>query len=49
MENFLKIDKRVYPSIRDLKAVFFKLVQCQPRQNHEIGPIVVERVHFKHT
>ena len=26
-----------------------KLVQCQPRLNHKIQPIVVEGVHFNHT
>ena len=30
-------------------SFFLKLVQCQPRLNCEIWPIVVEVVHFNHT
>ena len=30
-------------------SFFFKLVQCQPRLNHKIRPIVVEGVRFNHT
>ena len=37
------------PNSLYLTAVFFKLVQCQPRLNHKIQPIVVEGVHFNHT
>ena len=32
-----------------LTAVFFKLVQCQPRLNRKIQPFVVEGVRFNHT
>ena len=44
-----KTDVRPYSNNHYLTAVFLKLVQCQPRLNREIRPIVVEGVRFNHT
>ena len=50
MMNFCtELTDNIINFIMYLTAVFFKLVQCQPRLNRKIQPIVVEGVHFNHS